>query len=76
MKQKNSSVQWRKKGKKKPFVQCEKASADLIFILANEDKTRTVKDIYNLINYDVDAKNVLQKMIELGYGGEFAYRCC
>lgn len=62
MKQKkNPLVQWRKKGKKKPFAYCEKASADLIVILANEDKTRTVKDVYNLINYDTDAKNILQK---------------
>lgn len=73
---KNSSVQWREKGKKKPFAYCEKASADLIIILANEDKNRTVKDVYNLIKYDTDAKNILQKIIDLGYGEEFAYKCC
>ncbi len=59
-----------KVGKKlpKPFAITTMATNDLICALAQEYDT--VLEIYNHINYDNDAKKVLQYMIDKGYESE------
>ena len=52
--------------RKKPIAYSTVATSDLIVVLAQEYETIT--DVYNAINYDQDAKDVLQKYIDLGYG--------
>ena len=52
--------------KKKPIAYSTVATSDLIVVLAQDYETIT--DVYNAINYDQDAKDVLQKYIDLGYG--------
>lgn len=52
--------------RKKPIAYSHKATSDLIVILSQEYKT--VQDVYNAVNYDVDAKTVLQKYIDYGWG--------
>ena len=66
----NGDVHWHIPNKKKPIAYSTKATSDLIDLLAQEHET--IQDVYNAINYDVEAKQVLQKYIELGYGNETA----
>lgn len=63
-------IHWMVPGKKKPIAYSTKATSDLIVILAETNET--IVDVYNAINYDQDAKNILQKYIDLGYGNETA----
>lgn len=63
-------VHWTLPGKKKPVAYSTKATSDLIVLLAQEHDT--VQQVQNAINYDVDAKAVLQKYIDAGYGQEIA----
>lgn len=56
--------------RKKPIAYSTVATSDLIVVLAQEYETIT--DVYNAINYDQDAKDVLQKYIDLGYGDVIA----
>ena len=59
-------VTWYVPNKKKPVAYSTVASQDLIILLAQENET--IVDVYNAINYDEEAKAVLQKYIDLGYG--------
>ncbi len=63
-------IHWMVSGKKKPIAYSTKATSDLIVILAETNET--IVDVYNAINYDQDAKDILQKYIDLGYGNETA----
>lgn len=56
--------------KKKPIAYSTRAASDLIALLSEEYET--INDVFNAINYDEEAKNVLQIYINLGYGNEIS----
>ena len=66
MKKSKGDVEWRLPNKKKPIAYSTVATQDLIVMLSQDYET--IVDVYNAINYDQDAKDVLQKYIDLGYG--------
>ena len=70
MKKSKGDVYWMVPNKKKPIAYSTKATSDLIVILAETNET--IVDVYNAINYDQDAKEILKKYIDLGYGNEIA----
>lgn len=70
MRKSKGDVVWRIPNRKTPIAYSTKATSDLIVVLS-QDYT-TITDVYNAINYDQDAKNILQKYIDLGYGNEIA----
>ena len=70
MKKSKGDVEYRLPNKKKPIAYSTTATSDLIVVLSQE--CQTIIDVYNAINYDQDAKDVLQKYIDLGYGNEIA----
>ena len=70
MKKLKGDVQWTVPNKKKPIAYSTRATSDLIVILSEDYETIT--DVYNAINYDEDAKEILKKYIDLGYGNEIA----
>ena len=59
-------VHWHVPGKKRPIAYSTKASSDLIAVLAEEGGT--IAEVQRKINYDEDAKAVLQDYIDHGYG--------
>lgn len=63
-------VHWTVPNKKKPIAYSTVATSDLIGLLAEDFET--IQDVYDAINYDVEAKEILQKYIDLGYGNEIA----
>lgn len=63
-------VHWFIPNKKKPIAYSTVATSDLIGLLAEDFET--IQDVYDAINYDVEAKEILQKYIDLGYGNEIA----
>ena len=63
-------VHWHVLSKKKPIAYSTIATEYLIVELAQDHDT--IQDVYNAINYDQEAKDVLQKYIDLGYGNEIA----
>lgn len=70
MKRSKGDVMYTVPNKKKPIAYSTVATQDLIVILAQDYETIT--DVYNAINYDQDAKDVLKKYIDLGYGDVIA----
>lgn len=70
MKRPKGDVAYHLPKKKKPIAYSTKATSDLIAVLAQDYET--ISDVYNAINYDQDAKDVLQKYIDLGYGDVIA----
>ena len=63
-------VQWLVPGKKKPIAYSTKATSDLIGLLAEDFET--IQDVYDAINYDPEAKAIMQIYIDLGYGNQIA----
>lgn len=63
-------VEWIIPKQKTPIAYSTKATSDLIAVLSQDYETIT--DVYNAINYDQDAKDVLQKYIKAGYGNVVA----
>lgn len=63
-------IHWFVPNKKKPIVYSTVATSDLIGLLAEEHET--IQDVYDAVTYDVEAKEILQKYIDLGYGNEIA----
>lgn len=59
-------VQWLIPGRKKPIAYSTKATSDLIAVLAEEGGT--IAEVHRKINFDEDAKAVLQAYIDCGYG--------
>lgn len=59
-------VMWVLPGKKKPFAYSTKAASDLIVLFAQEHDT--VQQVHDAINYDYEAKAILQVFIDAGYG--------
>ncbi len=63
-------VQWFVPNRKRPIAYSTVATSDLIGVLAEDFET--IQDVYDAINYDPEAKEILQKYIDLGYGNEIA----
>ena len=63
-------VHWHVPNKKKPIAYSTVATSHLIGLLAQDFET--IQDVYDAINYDEEAKEILQKYIDLGYGNEIA----
>lgn len=59
-------VHWYIPGQKRPIAYSTKAASDLIALLAEEGGT--IAEVQRRINYDVEAKAVLQVYIDRGYG--------
>lgn len=64
-KNKNQSVEWTLPNKKRPFAYSTKATSDLIAILYEQYKDLRV--VYNEINYDDEAKNIVKHFIDNGF---------
>lgn len=65
-------VHWHIPKRKTPIAYSTSATKHLVDILSHEDKTRTIQDVYNLINYDYEAKEILKIYIDKGYGSQIA----
>lgn len=63
-------VCWSVPNKKKPIAYSTVATSNLIGLLAQE--CETIQDVYDAVVYDVEAKEILQKYIDLGYGSQIA----
>ena len=63
-------VHWYIPGKKKPIAYSTKATSYLIGLLAEDFET--IQDVYDAINYDHEAKAIMQIYIDLGYGDQIA----
>lgn len=63
-------VHWTIPNKKKPIAYSTVATSQLIGLLAEDFET--IQDVYDAAIYDVEAKEILQKYIDLGYGNEIA----
>ena len=63
-------VHWHIPNKKKPIAYSTVATSDLIGLLSEDFET--IQDVYNAINYDQKAREILQIYIDLGYGNEIA----
>lgn len=66
----SGDVHWIVPGKKKPIAYSTTATSDLIVLLSKEYKT--IKEVQAAINFDQEAKDVLQKYIDAGYGEQIA----
>ncbi len=66
-------VEWRVPGKKKPIAYSSKATSDLIKALTEENPSATIREIFGKVNYDAEAKRVLQQYMDAGLGGQVAY---
>ncbi len=66
MKNRNKyDVSWTLPGQKRPFGGSTVATSDLIVMLSDDKKT--VKDVYDSVHYDQEAKLILKKFIDTGY---------
>ena len=63
-------VAWYEPKRKKTNRHSTKATSNYIVLLAESGKT--INEVYNSVNYNQEAKNILQKYIELGYGNVIA----
>ena len=59
-------VSWYLPNERKAFAYSTIATSDLITTLSEEYST--VQDVYNAINYDYEAKEILNYFIQNGYG--------
>lgn len=57
-------------GKKKPFATSTVATRDLLILLSEDGCT--ISELTSKIHYDVEAKSIVQKFIDEGYGKEQA----
>lgn len=60
-------VSWHIPGRKTPIAYSTTATSDLIVVLA--EKGGTIQEVHDRITYDVEARQVLKKYIDKGYGG-------
>lgn len=65
-------VEWYTDSQKKPIAYSTVATRDLITALAEENPNSTVEELKDLINYDIDAKEIVQQYVEAGYGNDIA----
>ena len=65
-------VQWYIPGKKRPIADSTVATSDLVVLLVKEGGT--IAEVQRKINFDAEAKAVLQAYIDRGYGDIEAYK--
>ena len=65
-------VEWAIPGKKTPIAYSTKAASDLIEVMADDNPTATISELKDKITYDTEAKKVLQRYIDSGYGDQVA----
>ena len=58
------------RGRKRPIAYCTLGANQTIAVVSEDGCT--IQEAYNRINYDHEAKDVLQKYIDLGHGGDKA----
>lgn len=66
-------VEWLLPGKKNPIAYSTVATSDLIEALSEQYPNATISQLMPAINYDEDAKKVVQQYIDAGYGDQVAY---
>lgn len=66
-------VSWFAGKRKKPIAYSTVASSDLIKLLFDEHPDATIQEVQGMINFDEEAKQVLQKYMDLGYGNDKLY---
>ena len=67
-----TDVNWVIPGKKTPIAYSTVATSDLIEALAEDNPSATISEIMQKVNYDADAKKVLQQYVDAGYGDQVA----
>lgn len=72
MKKAKGDVYWYIPKRKTPVAYSTIATKLLIDVLSHDDLNRTIQDVYNLINYDIEAKEILKIYIDKGFGNEVA----
>lgn len=65
MKKKTMDVQWYLPNEKKYFAESTKTTSDLLEALS--EIHQTTKDVYNAINYDNEAKEIVKHFMDNGY---------
>lgn len=60
-------VAWHIPGRKTPIAYSTKAASDLIVALGEDGAT--IQEVHDRITYDLEAREVLRKYIEKGFGG-------
>lgn len=63
-------VNWYARGRKAPIAYSTIAARDLINVLVEDHPNATISELKEMVTYDKEAKAVLQKYIDLGYGEE------
>ena len=63
-------VHWHIPGRKTPIAYSTKAASDLIVALSQDGTT--IREVYDRITYDVEAREILKTYIEKGYGDTVA----
>ena len=59
-------VSWHIPGRKTPIAYSTKAASDLIVVLGEDGAT--IQEVRDRITYDLEAREVLRKYIEKGFG--------
>ena len=59
-------VYWYAPKRKRPIAYSTKSASDLIVVLSQE--YNTIQEVHDAINYDIEARGVLSKYINLGLG--------
>lgn len=59
-------VSWYVPGRKTPIAYSTKAASDLIVVLGEDGAT--IQEVHDRITYDLEAREVLHKYIEKGFG--------
>lgn len=67
-----TDVEYHIPDKKTPIAYSTRATSDLIEALSDDNPTATISELKNLVNYDAEAKKVLQQYINAGYGNKTA----
>ncbi|MBQ6944208.1 MAG: hypothetical protein IJN43_07750, partial [Ruminococcus sp.] len=65
-------IEWNIPGKKNPIAFSTRATSDLIDMLATDNPAATISELKDIINYDEEAKKVMQQYINAGYGKQIA----
>lgn len=63
-----ADVAWYLPKRKRPFMYTTRSASDLIALLSKQTVNKTPLEILPLIEYDIEAKKVLEAYIEKGYG--------
>lgn len=68
----NGDVAWYIPNKKKPIIYSSQATSNLIVALAHDNYNSTIKELYDVILYNKEAKEVLRSYMSNGYGSIIA----